>query len=75
MQEDRRRLAPAAMWLTAEHVVDDSLRGMRDGKLYVVPGWRYRLAVALLRASPFWLQIRLARVGAARAAQDAGGAH
>jgi short-subunit dehydrogenase len=66
MKQDRSRLAPAAMWLTAEKVVDDSLRGMVDRKLYVVPGWRYKLVVALLRASPFWLQIRLARIGAAR---------
>jgi short-subunit dehydrogenase len=75
MQEDRSRLAPAAMWLTAEKVVDDSLRGMLDRKLYVVPGWRYRLVVALLRVSPFWLQIRLVRFGAPRAPQDARGAH
>jgi short-subunit dehydrogenase len=75
LREDRSQLAPAAMWLTAEKVVDDSLRGMRERKLYVVPGWRYQLVVALLRASPFWLQIRLARVGAARAAQGANGAH
>jgi short-subunit dehydrogenase len=67
MQQDRSRLAPPAMWLTAEKVVDDSLRGVMNRKLYVVPGWRYQLVVAVLRALPFWLQIRLARVGAAPA--------
>jgi len=66
MKQDRTRLAPPALWLTAEQVVDDSLRAMRNRKLYEVPGWRYKLAVALLRASPFWLQTRLARIGAAR---------
>jgi short-subunit dehydrogenase len=71
MHEDRSRLAPKALWLTAEQVVDDSLRGMVGRKLHVVPGWRYQLAVALLRASPFWLQIRLARLGGKRAAQGA----
>ena len=66
MQADRSRLAPAALWLTAERVVDDSLRGMVNRKLYVVPGWRYKLVVALLRVVPFWLQIRLARISAPR---------
>jgi len=75
IKQDRSRLASPAMWLTAGKVVEVSLRGMRDGKLYVVPGWRYRLVVALLRASPFWLQTRLARVGAARVSQGASGAH
>jgi short-subunit dehydrogenase len=71
MNEDRSRLAPPALWLTAENVVDDSLRAMRTRKLHVVPGWRYQLAVALLRVAPFWLQTRLARVGAARATPPA----
>lgn len=71
LKEDRSRLAPAALWLTAEKVVDDSLRGMADRKLYVVPGWRYRLAVGVLRALPFWLQIRLARASSAAAARSA----
>jgi short-subunit dehydrogenase len=71
MKEDRSRLAPPALWLTAEKVVDDSLRAMLERKLYVVPGWRYKLVVALLRASPFWLQTRLARIGAARTARRA----
>jgi hypothetical protein len=44
---------------------------MLERKLYVVPGWRYKLVVALLRASPFWLQTRLARIGAARTARRA----
>jgi short-subunit dehydrogenase len=66
MHEDRSRLAPPALWLTAEKVVDDSLRGMKKRQLHVVPGWYYKFAVAMLRASPFWLQIRLARLGAAR---------
>jgi short-subunit dehydrogenase len=52
LQLDRRQLAPPSMWLTAETVVDESLRGMRKRKLYVVPGWRYQLVVALLRVLP-----------------------
>jgi len=71
LKQDRRRLAPAVLWLTAEKVVDASLRGMVDRKLYVVPGWRYKLAVGLLRALPFRLQILLTQAGTAAAARSA----
>jgi short-subunit dehydrogenase len=65
LKEDRAQLAPRSLWLTAEQVVDDSLRGMVNRKLYVVPGWRYRLAVALLRVLPFRLQILLTQASTA----------
>jgi uncharacterized protein len=65
LKQDRSRLAPPALWLTAEKVVDDSLRGMVDRKLYVVPGWRYKLVVALLRVLPLRLQIMVTRAGTA----------
>ena len=71
LKQDRQRLAPPALWLTAEKVVDDSLRGMVNRKLYVVPGWRYKLAVWLLRALPFRLQILLTQAGSAAAARSA----
>jgi short-subunit dehydrogenase len=60
LKEDRRRLAPPALWLTAEKVVHDSLQGMVDRKLYVVPGWRYQLIVGLLRVLPGWISRRAA---------------
>jgi short-subunit dehydrogenase len=69
LKQDRSRLAPPALWLTAEKVVDDSLRGMVDRKLYVVPGWRYKLVVALLRVLPFRLQIMVTRAGSAAASR------
>jgi len=68
---DRRRLAPPAFWLTAEKVVDDSLRGMANRKLTVVPGWRYQLIVAALRVLPFRLQMLFTRPGSAAAARSA----
>ena len=49
---DRHELAPAAFWMTAEQVVDASLAGLRRGKLYVVPGWRYGLVASLLTKLP-----------------------
>lgn len=43
---------PAAWWMSAEDVVTASLRGLKRGKPVVVPGWRYKLYVLLLKALP-----------------------
>lgn len=43
---------PAAWWMSAEDVVDASLRGLERGTFVVVPGWRYRFYVFLLKALP-----------------------
>lgn len=40
---------PASLWLTAEQVVQESLRALERGKLIVIPGWRCRLLGLLLR--------------------------
>ncbi|MFZ0393088.1 MAG: SDR family oxidoreductase [Terracidiphilus sp.] len=58
---DRRSIAPRWGWLTAERVVDDSLNGLRRGKLFVVPGWQYKAVVALLTTMPNWLRVALSR--------------
>jgi short-subunit dehydrogenase len=47
-----RKIIPASWWMTAEAVVDESLRGLARGKLIVIPGWRYRVYVALLAFIP-----------------------
>ncbi len=39
-------------WMSAEDVVQDSLRGLEKGKLFVIPGWRYKLLVACTRLMP-----------------------
>ncbi len=39
-------------WMTAEDVVDQSLRGLEKRKLFVVPGLRYKLLVACMRMLP-----------------------
>jgi short-subunit dehydrogenase len=39
-------------WMTAEFVVRESLRGLKEGKLFVIPGWRYRLIVRLVKLVP-----------------------
>lgn len=43
---------PARWWMTAEDVVESSLRGLEDGSLIVVPGRRYKFYASLLRALP-----------------------
>ncbi|MGA6993462.1 MAG: SDR family oxidoreductase [Candidatus Deferrimicrobiaceae bacterium] len=42
----------AGWWMFAEDVVAASLRGLARGKPVVVPGWRYKLCVFLLKALP-----------------------
>jgi short-subunit dehydrogenase len=56
---------PAWMWMSADEVVDTSLRALDRGQLFVIPGWRYRLLVFVMRALPrplyHWLSIKYAR--------------
>jgi len=59
MGEDRTRIAPAAFWLSAEQVVDESLAALSKGTLFVIPGWRYKWLAATLRSMPPWLKLKL----------------
>lgn len=59
MGEDRARIAGASLWMKAEDVVDDSLRALPKGTVFVVPGWRYKLLVAIARRLPFRLKLRV----------------
>jgi hypothetical protein len=47
-----RKQVPASWWTPVELVVDASLEGLQRGKLFVVPGWRYKFIVSLLRLLP-----------------------
>lgn len=58
MQFDRNKI-PAWLWTKSEDVVDASLQGLRDGKLYVVPGWPYRVLVAILPKLPISLRLAM----------------
>ncbi|MFN7997752.1 MAG: SDR family oxidoreductase [Bryobacteraceae bacterium] len=51
MRFDRKQI-PASMWMPADDVVDASLRALDRDRLIVVPGWRYRLMVGLMRSLP-----------------------
>jgi short-subunit dehydrogenase len=64
MPMDRSRV-PAWLWMTADFVVEESLRGFDDRKLFVIPGWRYKLLVWALKILPD----ALIRLGSIRTAQ------
>jgi hypothetical protein len=49
---DRKTILSGGWWMQAEDVVRASLRGLEKGKVFVVPGWRYKLLVGLLRLLP-----------------------
>jgi hypothetical protein len=51
---------PESWWISADDVVAASLRGLARGKLVVVPGWRYKFYVVLLKALPGFLVRSLA---------------
>jgi uncharacterized protein len=39
-------------WMQADFVVAESLRGLREGRLFVIPGWRYKALVRVVSAVP-----------------------
>ncbi|HEV8147520.1 MAG TPA: SDR family oxidoreductase [Bryobacteraceae bacterium] len=51
---------PRSLWMSADFVVEESLRGFERGKLFVIPGWRYKLVVAGMRTIPDVLLRKLA---------------
>jgi hypothetical protein len=61
-----RNPIPKQLWMTADFVVAESLRGFDRGQVVVVPGWRYKIIVAFIKAMPGPLMRRIAAVGARR---------
>jgi len=51
----KRSAIPASLWMPADFVVEQSLLGFDRRKLFVVPGWRYKLLVGIMRVIPSWL--------------------
>lgn len=47
-----RNLIPAWMWMSADAIVEASLRGLERRRVIVVPGWKYKAAVAVMRHAP-----------------------
>lgn len=47
-----RKLIPQGWWMTAEQVVSDSLHGLDQGRVVVIPGLRYRVLVFFMKRLP-----------------------
>jgi len=63
---DRNSRAAPWLWLRAEYVVDESLKALHRGKLFVVPAWRYKAIVALLAKLPTPLRLKFEAAGAGK---------
>lgn len=67
MRVDRSRIASSSLWLRAEFVVAESLKGLASAKLFVVPGWRYKAIVGLISKLPMPLRLAFEKAGTKRA--------
>lgn len=57
MKIDKSKGIPAWAWLSAEEVVRDSLeKAFGHGPTVVIPNWKYKLMVLMLRYMPTWLR-------------------
>ncbi len=57
---DRSRI-PRWLWLDATYVVVTSLRALQTGEVIVIPGWRYKLSVGVLKFMPAPLLRKMAQ--------------
>jgi uncharacterized protein len=70
MAVSRHELAGKQFWLSAETVVEASLQGLQRRKLFVIPGWRYRLLTTFLSKLPTAARLQVeAAAGRARLAR------
>src|SRR5580698_5208483 len=51
MPMDRSRI-PRSLWLTADCVVEESLRAFDRGQVFVIPNWRYKAVVRFMKMTP-----------------------
>jgi short-subunit dehydrogenase len=59
---DRTKI-PAWLWMTADEIVDASLRGLERNQTIVIPGWKYRMAASVMRRLPWSIARNLRRPG------------
>lgn len=50
---------PKWMWLSADYVVEESLKALETGKLFVIPSLKYRLTASFLSKVPSALRLKL----------------
>jgi short-subunit dehydrogenase len=62
MGVDRERLAGPGFWLRPEEVVEVSLDGLRQRKLFVFPGFRYRALTVVLSILPTTARLAVQRI-------------
>ncbi|HNY39361.1 MAG TPA: SDR family oxidoreductase [Bryobacteraceae bacterium] len=55
----KRELVPKWLWMDAEFVVRTSLDALAARKLFVVPGWPYKLGVLASKLMPDWLRLKV----------------
>jgi short-subunit dehydrogenase len=72
MGVEREAMAGKALWMTAEAVVAASLAGFAADRVYVVPGWRYKLLVALVPRLPARLRMAVTSAGRRRMQRQKG---
>lgn len=58
-----RKDIPGFLWMNADEVVETSLRSLDRRKVIVIPGWKYKLAAALMRHLPYAIRRRAGRPG------------
>jgi short-subunit dehydrogenase len=63
LKVERKSMAGPSFWLQAEDVVKESLKALPRGKLFVIPGWRYKAIVGLLSVMPAPVRLALEMSG------------
>jgi uncharacterized protein len=56
-----REMIPKWLWMDADYVVAESLRGMDGGDVFVIPNWKYKFAATLSSHLPAKWRMRLER--------------
>lgn len=64
---DRKNVAGRWLWLQADYVVDESLKALRKGKLFVIPAWRYKAIVTWVTKLPTPLRLAFEAAGSGKA--------
>ena len=59
MRGRHEKRLPRFFWMSADKVAAASLAGLGRGRLYVVPGWKYRVITALVTKFPARLRVAL----------------
>lgn len=57
---DRNKI-PHWLWMPADYVVEESLKGLVSGKTFVIPSWKYRLGAAIGELLPTSWRMALER--------------